>query len=253
MTTMQATFSNALDIKRMFDAVQVLVKDFNIECGENGFEGSAMDASHVAFVKISIPKESCASYSCNSNHTIGLNMTNLCRFLNSADVKDSLALQMLDHKLDHLGIIISSSDHSRVTNYNMKLMTIDTESLDIPDMDWMAQIELPFNLFSKLIKDLSMLGDIVQIRVTSETISFMIPDGDAGDGGTLLRNVEPVKINSKDEIDLKFSLKYLLTFIKVQITQDNVFLMLSPGLPMRLLFPINDSSVEYYLAPKLDD
>ncbi len=53
----------------------------------------------------------------------------------------------------------SFSDEDRISDFEMKLMDIDSEHLGIPDTDYNAQVKMPSAEFQRICRDLSTLGD----------------------------------------------------------------------------------------------
>ncbi|KAJ1441006.1 putative S-adenosyl-L-methionine-dependent methyltransferase [Sesbania bispinosa] len=55
-----------------------------------------------------------------------------------------------------------------ISDFEMKLMDIDSERLGIPEAGYHAIVKMPSNEFSRICKDLSSIGDTVTIVVTEE-------------------------------------------------------------------------------------
>ena len=68
----------------------------------------------------------------------------------------------------------------------MKLMDIDADTLGIPDTEYDASVTLPSAEFSRIVRDLSLLGESVRIEVSKEGIRF-VSDGEAANGNILLK------------------------------------------------------------------
>ena len=73
----------------------------------------------------------------------------------------------------------------------MKLMDIDAETLGIPDTDYDVRITMPSNEFSRIVRDLSLLGESVKIEVSKEGVRF-ISEGEAANGNILLKQSESI-------------------------------------------------------------
>ena len=59
-------------------------------------------------------------------------------------------------------------EQDRVCDYEMKLMNLDTEHLGIPDTEYACVIKMPSGEFSRICRDLSILGDSVVICCLNE-------------------------------------------------------------------------------------
>ena len=71
----------------------------------------------------------------------------------------------------------------------MKLMDIDADTLGIPDTDYDASVTLPSAEFSRIVRDLSLLGESVRIEVSKEGVRFAA-EGESANGNVLLRQTE---------------------------------------------------------------
>ena len=253
---MQVQIDCADDLKRMFDAIKEIVKEVNLCIDENGICCSAMDSSHVAFVKMTITSMACRSFQASGNHVIGLKTPTLCKFLSSCDMRDSVQLIYDTGNQDVLGLKFTSNDMKRYSNFKMKLMQIDSEELQIPDIDFGVTITMPFVSLNKIIKDLSLVGDVVEIAVNEEGVTFAIPkSSDLGEGGTTLVDSDTVTIQRNQGIlKMAFSLKYFQLFTKTQLTQGDVIIGLADNIPLMLQMQVgNTGTMSFYMAPKIDD
>jgi len=83
-------------------------------------------------------------------------------------------------------------DSDRIAEYDMKLMDIDSDTLGIPDTDYDARVTMRASEFSRIVRDLSLLGESVRIEVTKEGIRFT-SDGEAANGNVLLKQTEAAR------------------------------------------------------------
>jgi Proliferating cell nuclear antigen, C-terminal domain len=67
-----------------------------------------------------------------------------------------------------------------------KLMDIDSESLNIPEMSYVSVVSLPSEEFQRIVRDLQCLGDVCTITAKGDSIKFLAA-GDLGSGSILLR------------------------------------------------------------------
>lgn len=51
------------------------------------------------------------------------------------------------------------ADQERISDFEMKLMDIDSEHLGIPETEYQAIVRMPSSEFSRICKDLSSIGD----------------------------------------------------------------------------------------------
>lgn len=77
-------------------------------------------------------------------------------------------------------------DSDRIAEYDMKLMDIDADTLNIPETEYDARVTMPSAEFTRIVRDLSQLGESVRIEVSKEGVRFA-SDGEAANGSVLLR------------------------------------------------------------------
>ena len=138
-------------------------------------------------------------------------------------------------------------------------MDIDSEQLGIPENDYDASIKLPAVEFQRICKDLSSIGETVEISVTKDAVKFATT-GDIGSANVLCRQNKSADSEEATEIDinqpvaLTFALRYLNSFAKATPLSTNVVLKLSQELPIVVQYSIeNAGELSFYLAPKIED
>ena len=87
-----------------------------------------------------------------------MSFASLSRILRCANNNDILTLKAED-SADNITFIIESLSGEKVSEYEMKLIDIDSENLGIPDQDYDAIVKLPSNELQRICRDLSQLSD----------------------------------------------------------------------------------------------
>eukprot|EP01035_Chromulina_nebulosa_P030565 gene30565-40615_t len=256
----EARILQAIVLKKIIEAIKDLVGDVNFECSEHGITLQAMDSSHVSLVFVTLNAEGFDFYRCDQNTVIGINTITLSKILKCAGNDDIVTLKKLDD-VDGLTLIFESSNKERVSDFEIKLMEIDTEAVGIPDTDYACNVRITSTKFEKIIKDLQIIGDACSISVQSKEGIRFSSNGDIGVGNIMLKHTtsvdkeeDAVVINLKEKVDLNFALRYLNFFTKATSLGNTVSISMSPDVPMVVEYPIDTLGfVRYYLAPKIDD
>jgi proliferating cell nuclear antigen len=105
--------------------------------------------------------------------------------LKCAKDDDICTLKAAD-EADVLNLVYEAKNSDRIAEYDMKLMDIDADTLNIPETEYDARVTLPSAEFSRIVRDLSQLGESVRIEVSKEGVRFA-SDGEAANGSVLLR------------------------------------------------------------------
>lgn len=73
---------------------------------------------------------------------------------------------------DTLTLMFESSKQDRISDFDLKLMSIESEHLGIPDQDYSAEIKMPSSEYQRIMRDLASIGDTVLISATKEGVKF---------------------------------------------------------------------------------
>jgi len=246
-------------LKKILDAIKELVNDANFDCNGNGMALQAMDTAHVSLVHLMLKKEAFERYRCDKNVVLGVNMQIMNKMLKCAGKDDAITLKAVDEP-DVLALSFESKSGDRMSEFEMKMVVIDSEPLGIPEPEYTAEIQMPAAEFKKVCSDLSTIGDTVTISANKDGVKFSVT-GDSGNGSITVRennkadkNDESTTIELKEAVSLTFALKYLNTFCKSASLSNQVGLYLSKESPLMVEFKFMDESyIRYYLAPKIDE
>jgi proliferating cell nuclear antigen len=135
-------------------------------------------------------------------------------------------------------------------------MDLDSEHLGIPDTDYSCTIKMPSSEFSRICRDMSIMGDSVLVCTTKEGVKFSAK-GDLGQGifsqynsrypkliflflgsirlvqtANIEKEEEAVVIEMKEAVALTFAVRYLSMFCKAAPLSPQVGLSLSEDTPL---------------------
>jgi proliferating cell nuclear antigen len=217
-----------------------------------------MDFSHVALVSLNLSMEGFETYRCDSNMVIGLNVQNLSKVLKLSDASDSITLQA-DQDPSVLKITFENTKSGRTTEFLLNLITIDHESLSIPETEYSSLVTINSQEFSKICKELSQLSDELTLSTQTDQVILSV-EGPVGSGFICLK---PNDSDGKDEqtlievetpVNQKFALNFLNQFNKAASLSTYTRLCLHEDQPLVTEFKIESLGVlKYYLAPKIGD
>jgi proliferating cell nuclear antigen len=246
-------------LKQIVESMKDLVQDANFDCSEEGISMQAMDSSHVSLVALMMRSEGFDHYRCDRSLSLGLNLGTLSKILKCAANEDTITLKS-DDQADSVNLMFEDKNQDRISDFEMKLMDIDSEHLGIPDTEYKVTVKMPSSEFQRICRDLSILGDTCVISVSKEGVKFSVA-GDVGTGNISLKNntavdneSEAVVIECEEPVDLTFALRYLNFFTKATALSGTVTLSLSRDVPLVVAYGIeNYGYVRFYLAPKIDE
>jgi proliferating cell nuclear antigen len=246
-------------LKKVLDAIKDLVTDANFDCSSTGFALQAMDSSHVSLVALNLRSDGFEHFRCDRNISMGMNLGNMNKMLKCAGNDDVITMKAEDNG-DTVTFMFESPNQERISDFELKLMDIDSEQLGIPDTDYSATVKMPSADFARICKDLSSIGDTVVVSVTKDGIKFST-SGDIGSANVTVRQntavdkqEEQTVIDLNEPVTLSFALRYLNSFSKATPLSPTVVLSMSKELPIVVEYRIADMGhIKFYLAPKIED
>merc|ERR1739844_673131 len=85
-----------------------------------------------------------------------------------------------------------SGEEDRIADFDLKLMQIESEHMEIPEQQYKVIAKLPSAEFQKVCRDLKEFGETMQVKASKEGITFSV-QGDAGGGNVMLKPREGEK------------------------------------------------------------
>lgn len=246
-------------LKKVIESIKELVTETNFECTATGLQMQAMDLSHVSLVSMFLRADSFEHYRCDRNLSMGMNLGNLSKILKCAANDDVITIKA-DDGGDRVTFMFESPNQEKISDFELKLMDIDSEHLGIPDTEYAAVVKMPSSEFMRICRDLTTIGESVVISANKDSVKFSTT-GDIGEGNVTCRQStnadkpdQSVTLEIQEPVTLTFALRYLNSFAKATPLSESVTLSMSKELPILVEYRIGDMGhVRYYLAPKIED
>merc|ERR1712014_217012 len=147
--------------------------DVNFDCSEKGVQVQSMDSSHVALVSLMLRESAFADFKCDRATSLGMNIESLAKIFKMCGSTDSLKLRY-QNDADTLNFQCESSDDDRIADFDLKLMQIESEHMEIPEQHYKVVARLPSSEFQKICKDLKEFGETMQVNASKDGIKFSV-------------------------------------------------------------------------------
>ncbi|KAK3596376.1 hypothetical protein CHS0354_036926 [Potamilus streckersoni] len=245
--------------KKVIDAIKDLLTEAKWDCNSTGITLQAMDSSHVSLVSLNLRAEGFDTFRCDRNLSMGINLSSMSKILKCAGNDDVITIKTADDA-DTVTFVFESQNNEKVSDYEIRLLDLDTEHLGIPETEYSCVVKLPAGEFQRICRDLSQIGESVVITCTKEGVQFSA-SGDLGTGNIKLaqnasadKEEEAVVIEMNQAVTLTFALRYLNFFTKATPISNQVTLSMSQDVPLVVEYKVADMGyLRYYLAPKMED
>jgi len=242
-------------LKKIVEALRDLVTEVNLDCTAEGISLQAMDSSHVALVTFHLRAADFEEFHCEQHHTLGLSLGNWLKVIKCAENDDRVTLRT-DNSGSTLTFIFEGKSDEKVSEFQLNLLTIDSEHLGIPEQEYSAVITMSSSQFARICREMSQLSDTLIIDVDKQRVKFSV-SGDAGEGAVTLKHKDTGNdktiIEVAERVCMSFALRYLNLFNKAATLGELLYLSLSPDLPLVVHFEFELGEMKYFLAPKISD
>jgi len=255
----EARLTQGATLKKITEAMKDLVTEANFDCSSTGISLQAMDSSHVSLVALLLRSDGFDHFRCDRNVSLGINLASMGKVLKCCNDDDIVTLKAEEG--DAMTFMFENQNQDRISDFELKLMDIDSEHLGIPDTDYKSIIKMPAKEFQRICRDLQILGDTVTISIGKEGVKFSVA-GEMGSGNMTIRQntavdtkeEEQVTIEMEEPVTLNFALRYLNFFTKATPLSGSVCLQLSKDVPLVVEYTMADlGHIRFYLAPKIED
>merc|ERR1712190_547375 len=155
------------------------------DCSEKGLQVQSMDSSHVALVSLLLRESAFADFKCDRPTSLGMNVDSLAKILKMCGPTDSLKVRW-QGGADTVGFQCESGSDDRIADFDLKLMQIESEHMEIPEQHYKVIAKLPSAEFQRICRDLKEFGETMHVKASKDGITFSVR-GDVGAGNVMLK------------------------------------------------------------------
>jgi proliferating cell nuclear antigen len=264
----------------MFVALFQLLKNWgsylNLHFEKTRLYIQSMDKSHICLSSITISSQWFSSYQIEDATNISLDSTNFAIMMSYALKHNKMEINFEDESdPDKLFINLSSNPESSLVEpttkskgkkvkevqnkfdhfFELGLIDVEQDTLGIPEVEYDVDFTMKSENFVELIGELMVFGSNLNIICSEELLEFNA----SGDTGKLKVNIPIDDLNeyaiAEGEIlDISYSLNHIGKMCLSTKLGQNVSLSISSEYPMAIKYDLgDDSSVAFYIAPKIAD
>lgn len=234
-------------IKATFEVLKDILNDVNVYFRKDGVSIVTLDTARTSLVDMHLSADNFEEYTCDTDIDAGINVTNMFKLLKVITNNDVLMLK-IDCK-EFMKIEIHNEQKKTSTNFALKLLDINENQIEVPDMTMTTTTPMPSVDFQRICRDMSNIGTEIKIERYENKLKLSC-EGDFANQETQIECPE----NSPSMAGV-YSLRYVNIFTKatsmcstVQIMQEdqNRFLILKYNVA-------NLGDLKFYLATKVSE
>jgi len=251
-----AKLTEGILMKKLVEAIKDLFLEINFDISASGIAIQGMDNSHISLVQINITSNDFAEYRCDKNMKLGIKMENFAKIIKCGTNEDTLTLSYDDNDKNKLNIKFENILSKKTVNFELALISIETENISIPVLNYTSSILMSSSYFSKICKELNSIDETISIQIKKDKINFYTNNENISGGFSDNQNdsTDPeihCKIETDCDINLPFSSRILNIVSKAGSISKQVYLYLGSKKPLLILYKFGQlGEIKFYLAER---
>jgi len=143
-------------------------------------------------------------------------------------------------------------------HFELPLIDIEEDSMQIPDIEYAAELAMQSVQFADIITQLKMFGDTMEVQCSEERIALASTSQDQGKMYVEIgiNDLSEFAIDEGADLALSFSLTYLKHFCNYNKIAELISIKFGDSYPMRISYSLGeteDAYLVFHLAPKIND
>ena len=243
---MYVSISKREDVNKfscIFKHIGNLQEIFKLVFTPEGITGQAMDSAHVCLFELKLEKNWFDEYKVDKEIEIGIAAVLFCKMIECLKENQTIILHM-DNSDDKLSIdLVGEKGINKY--FEIPLIDVDIECINIPETEYDADIELQSELFTELINEMSLFHDILNIKCNGDNVS-LTSNGESGKMSVKMNDddILTYAIEEDAEIQLAFSLAYFHKMCLFRKLASSISIHLSSEAPMKMVYRLDDTSYD---------
>ena len=241
----------------LVEALKEILTDTNIIFDETGIKLIATDNSHIVLIHMKLSADKFEHFYCPKKTVIGINMTNMFKLIKTMSNNDILTIFIEKNNPNKIGFKINNIEKNSQTIFKLNLLDISDEEINIPPAVFETELTLPSSDFQKLIRDMTNIGENIEIKSVGNTLVLSC-EGDFANQETILSETQNglnFSMTSQPELPIQgiFSLKYLLLFTKCTNLCNLIHMYIKNDYPLIIKYDVaNLGNIKLCLSPNTD-
>lgn len=245
----------------LFQNIKTFTEHLSVSFNKNKLYFQSTDSANITIFELNIINEWFDEFDVKKDISIGINTSILAKILSTREKGHSIKVEYTDNEPDNLSIYFDSNNKEILKReFEIPLVDIDTELMQIPVQDTNADIQLSSVNFSNVISQLKMFGDYATIKCNEEIIEFTSHSVETGKMkvNININDLNEYSITENMELNMSYTLNYLNNISTFSKLTKNVFIHITENFPIKIIYYLDDTedtnkSLCFYLAPMVNN
>jgi len=227
--------------------ISELVTEVNMKVTKEGLEIIAVDPANVALVSLKLSAKAFSQYEVDKEDALGLNLEDFKQVLKRIPVGSSLAIEKDGNRLK-----LTILDKVK-RNFNLALINIDQDEKQMPDLTFTNNILINSTNFSEAVNDSAVVADACSFITLKKENKFIVEAKGSLNQAKSEFSSDEAEMTIEDSKS-RYSLEYLLKFIKASKFTEKIRIRFSTNYPARFDFKSGTFlELDFVLAPRVEE
>jgi proliferating cell nuclear antigen PCNA len=245
--------------KTIFQNIKTFSKDLNIHLNTNSLYIQCMDNSKVSIFEMNLPASWFDKWVVPLNTVVGILTTLFFTILNLSE--NSIVIRY-DHVVASDKLNIELMLEKCVITYELPLLDIENDVMEIPAMDYMVDMKMKSAFFFSIVDKLKKFGgENFDFECTEDAVKLFANTIEAGKISAVIQiaDLTEYAIGEGESVS-SFGLNYVYNIATFHKVADYIKIHFTGGEPLKMVYYLepetaddgNIAMVTFYLAPKID-
>ena len=247
---MRLQSAQAMQFKALLDVLKDLLTEVNIRFDPSGLKIISLDPGKIGMIHLTIFHLD--KYECKDTFYAGVYMSYLYKIMRTVSTGHYIEWRIRPENPKILEILVVNPERRIHTTHRLKILDLDVEEINIPQVDFDCVISMPSADFGRYIKELSHVSNTISVRASGKNVQFI----SSGDLGETIIDICPTPSGMnwlhKDDHSATFEgtyfIKYLERFSRGQV-DATVELFFRQDYPLIMRYEMTIGSLRFCVAP----
>jgi proliferating cell nuclear antigen len=228
-------------IRTLIEAIELILPEENFTFTKEGIQMFAVDTTQSLIVHLKLLAQRFEVYHCEKPISVGISIMNLLKIMKIVGNVHTLTMFMKSNDDEHLFIRIENPDKNIRDLFSLNLLDITPRNFSIPDETFTSIITMPSIDFQKFMRDMSHIGDYVEIISAGDTLRMKVKGEFAEQEKVFGESngcMNFLKTDSKDIVQGEYNLRFLVMFSRCTNLCNNIEMCLKNNFPLIIRYQV---------------
>ncbi len=246
---MKLVLSDSKTLRQSLDAIAELITDAEFVVNEYGLSLKAIDPSQIALVIYNLPRDAFEDFKITGQKKLGVNIPSLQQIVKRAKPEDKVILEVGASK--RLNITLQGTTKR---SFSINLLDLSASELPNPSITYDVFVKIKAPILADGVKDAALFASYLTIKIDNANISISTTStkGELA-SETSLTNADVLDKDIKGDAKSIYSIDFLESLLKGASNDTELEIYLKTDAPLKLKYKIQESTIQYFLAPRIEE